>query len=283
MIGRVSAIVLTVALTVAPAAAEEVPQRGDYDARVRVAAYNDQQVYRLNVALRSAMQVVFSAGEKIENIAVGDSVAWEVAPSGHILFIKPLERSAPTNLIATTVDGRGMVRNYHFELNSEAQSVDQRSGAVFALRFVYPEVERARFEAEEAERLKVQALAVEAQAITLALDAALAQGPRNLAYSLAGPAEIAPSEVSDNGVSTVLRFPRGQAVPAIYKVLPDGSEALVNFDVRGEFVVIHEVAAQLRLRLGRSMVCIWNDRPSPQVGDLSTGTISRDVERQVEN
>lgn len=270
-------------LAVTPAAwAEEVPPGGRYDLRVREVVYNDRQVFRLNATLRSALQIQFSEGETVDNIALGDSVTWEVAPSAHFVFVKPRDAAKPTNMIVTTRRGNGQVRVYHFELSAAAGSVEQRSGTMFAVVFRYPDAERQAAENARQNALRQQALEVEAGAVTTALDGAIVTGPRNLSYSLAGPREIAPSEVSDNGIATVLRFPRGQAVPAIYKVMPDGSEALVAFDVRGEFIIIHEVVGELRLRLGNSVVSIWNDRPGPQVGDVSTGTISPDVIRELE-
>src|SRR3546814_5841791 len=89
---------------------------------------------------------------------------------------------------------------------------------------------------------------VEAGGVRLALDAAAAQGPRNLDYVLAGSSDVAPSEVTDNGQFTVMRFPRNPPVPAIFTVLPDGSEAVVPYDVRGEFVVIHQEIGREHVR-----------------------------------
>jgi len=88
--------------------------------------------------------------------------------------------------------------------------------------------------------------------------------------------------VTDNGQFTVLRFPRNQPIPAIFTVLPDGSEAVVPYDVRGEFVVIHRVAKEFRLRRGKAIACIWNNAPAGYGPDTSSGTSSPEVERQIE-
>jgi type IV secretion system protein VirB9 len=78
---------------------------------------------------------------------------------------------------------------------------------------------------------------------------------------------------------TILRFPAGQVVPAVYQVTPDGTESLVPFDVRGEFVVVHGTAGQFRLRWGRDVLCIYNDAPNPYGVDLGTHTASPNVDR----
>lgn len=94
-----------------------------------------------------------------------------------------------------------------------------------------------------------------------------------------GASALEPSEVSDNGRFTILRFPAGQVIPAIYQVTPDGTESLVPFDVRGEFVVIHLTAAQFRLRRGHDVLCLWNKKPDPYGLNLGTRTASPDVDR----
>jgi type IV secretion system protein VirB9 len=94
-----------------------------------------------------------------------------------------------------------------------------------------------------------------------------------------GAAALQPAEVSDNGRFTVLRFPAGQAIPAVYEVTPDGAESLVSFDVRGEFVVIHDTARQFRLRRGRDVLCIYDEGPAAYGADLGTHTASPDIDR----
>ena len=90
---------------------------------------------------------------------------------------------------------------------------------------------------------------------------------------------LPPSEVSDNGLFTVMRFPAGQAIPAVYEVTPDGTESLVPFDVRGEFVVVHDIARQFRLRRGRDVLCIYNEGPPSDGVDLGTNTASPEIDR----
>jgi len=68
-------------------------------------------------------------------------------------------------------------------------------------------------------------------------------------------------------------------MPTIYTVSPDGSEALAPFDVRGEFVVIHGVSPQLRLRRGREVLCIYNEAVQPYGVNYGTATGSPIVKR----
>ena len=261
--------------------AGDTPRAGAADARIRTVDYDPEQVYRVTGVFRTATQILFGEGEEILHVALGDTVAWEVAPAANILFLKPRERAGPTNLIVTTKQGE-LVRNYQFELNARAGAIGARTrDTMFQVKFRYPAEERAAAAAAQAQQLLLQAAVIEGTAVKIALDAAVLEGNRNLQYSLKGDKDLQPSEVTDNGQFTVLRFPRNQAIPAIFQVLPDGSESIVPFDVRDDFVVVHGVVRQLRLRRGKSLLCIWNDAYEPYGRDLSTGTASPDVTRKI--
>src|SRR3546814_17180620 len=83
---------------------------------------------------------------------------------------------------------------------------------------------------------------------------------------------------------TDTRFPyttlfRSRELPAFFAVKPDGSESIVPFDVRDEFVVIHGVFGQLRLRRGKEVLCVFNEAPDFYGRDPKTGSASSIVER----
>ncbi|GAA0625154.1 P-type conjugative transfer protein VirB9 [Brevundimonas kwangchunensis] len=242
------------------------------DPRIRELAYDPAAVYRISGAFRTATQIVFSPEETIRHAAIGDSVAWEVAAEGSVLFLKPRERHQATNLLVVTERG-GTVRHYAFELL--ARDPGDRTAVAYQVRFRYPADEQAR----TAQALVAQAEAMERRLIGLELERGVVEGTRNLAWSAQGDAALQPSEVSDNGRFTVLRFPGVQAVPALFEVGEDGSERLVPYDVRGEFVVIHGVVRGLRLRQGRSVLCLFNDAYDARGVGLGTGTAAPSVDR----
>ena len=264
-----------------PVFAEEIPRAGNQDSRIRYINYDADEVVRVNGVFRAASQIVFGAGETISSVALGDTVSWEVAPAENILFIKPRERAPATNLIVVTRRG-GMVRTYTFALSARSGAIAPGTDAQFVVRFRYPAEEAAAAQQAKVQQVQLQMLMVEAGGVKVALEAAAVQGRRNLAYQIAGSSDLAPSEISDNGQFTIMRFPRNQQLPAIFTVLPDGSEAIVPYDVRGEFLVVHQVAREFRLRRGKSLSCIWNDAYDRYGPDNSSGTASPEVERSVE-
>lgn len=271
------------ALIAAPALAEDTPRAGPADQRVKFVEYQETQVYRIVGTFRTATQVVLGADETIEHVALGDTVSWEVAVAGHILFLKPRERAGPTNLIVTTNRG-GELRNYAFELTTRRGPIGRGSGnTFFQVRFRYPRDEADRAARMRATQEAQRVAALQASVVRGALDHGVIEGPRNLNYKVQGSSDLQPSEISDNGQFTVLRFPGNHEIPAIYLVRPDGSETLVPFDVRDEFVVVHAVAAQLRLRRNREVLCIYNLAPTPYGVDYGTNTASPHVERTIQD
>lgn len=259
-------------LIAALALASPVAAQTPLDPRIRELTYDPAAVYRIAGAFRTATQIVFSPEETIRHAAIGDSVAWEVAAEGSVLFLKPRERHQATNLLVVT-EREGAVRHYAFELL--ARDAGDRTAVAYQVRFRYPADEQA----ETARALAAQAEAVEQRLIGLELERGVVEGARNLAWSAQGDATLQPSEVSDNGRFTVLRFPGVQALPAVFEVGEDGSERLIPYDVRGEFVVIHGVTRGLRLRRGRSVLCLFNDAYDARGVGLGTGTASPAVDR----
>jgi type IV secretion system protein VirB9 len=266
-------------LVSSPAIAGETPHPTTQDSRIREVIYSDAQVFRIVGVFRSATQIVFSAGERVEHVALGDTISWEVAPAENSLFIKPRELAGSTNLIVLTRSAAG-VRTYTFELTARRGSIGARSvDTFFKVAFRYPREEAAAAQAASTQAAYAQAVSLQAGAIRSALDLAVLEGKRNLHYSVQGSSAIQPSEITDNGQFTALRFPNSRELPAFFAVNPDGSEAIVPFDVRDEFVVIHGVFPQLRLRRGKEVLCVFNEAPDFYGRDPKTGTASTVVER----
>lgn len=270
---------IAVIIAASPALGNETPHPTAQDSRIREVIFSEGQVFRIVGVFRSATQIVFSAGERVAHVALGDTVSWEVAPAENSLFIKPRELAGSTNLIVMTRSGAG-IRNYTFELTARRGGIGARSpDTFFKVAFRYPREEAAAAQAAATQAAYTRGLALQSGAIRSALDLAVLEGRRNLKYTAQGSSSIQPSEITDNGQFTVLRFPNQRELPAFFAVNPDGTEAIVPFDVRDEFVVIHGVFGQLRLRRGKEVLCVFNEAPDFYGRDPKTGTASSIVDR----
>jgi type IV secretion system protein VirB9 len=268
---------LAVVLMAGPPAAWalDTPRPGPSDPRIKVVDYDPWAVVKITGVFRTATQILLGEDETILHVALGDTTGWDVAAEKNILFVKPKAPRGPTNLIVTT--GRaGGTRTYTFELSTRAgASTRQTADTLFGLQFRYPIDEKARAAAAVA----ADASLLQQKVLDLKLDRAVVEGPRNLNYAVQGASTLQPSEASDNGRFTVLRFPANQPVPTLFSVESTGTESLVPFDVRGEFVVVHAVVRELRLRRGREVLCLFNQAFEPYGRNPGTGTTAPDVQR----
>lgn len=232
------------------------------DPRLKTLVFDEAAVVRIDGKVLVQTTIKFAPDEVIENVAIGDSTAWQVQPNKaqDILFVKPLEPSARTNM--TVVTDR---RTYLFDLVASP-----RNAPLYVLQFRYPELEKAAEEARlaAAAEAEVEAarLAASPAEITAATDPYAVADPAslNFAWASAGTAELIPSRAYDDGEAVFLTWPQGTAIPAILVTNEDGDEGPVNFTVRGDTVVVDGVPPQFILRSGRDTATLTNTGPAPR-------------------
>ncbi|WP_174278252.1 TrbG/VirB9 family P-type conjugative transfer protein [Sphingomonas bacterium] len=257
-----------------PAYASEVPRPGYKDSRVRNVNYDPDQVVSIQGSFRHAIEIQFGPGETITQAALGDTISWQIAPVGNIIFLKPREKAAPTNLIVVTNAG-GSPRTYHFNLTLGTAET------MYGVRFHYPQEERALAILQTQLAQAAEAKTLETNITASALDHAVIEGTRNMNYTVQGDSALQPTEISDNGEFTVMRYPGHADLPSIFAVDVDGTETIVPYDVREDFVVVHAVYRQLRLRRGTTVLCVYNEAPLRNDRGDRTGTVSNVVQRKV--
>ncbi|HKZ09371.1 MAG TPA: P-type conjugative transfer protein VirB9 [Rhodanobacteraceae bacterium] len=262
-----SALLLFLLLPPIFASAETIPKGGPYDARIKTVAYNASDVVKIVGHYGYSTDIEFAPGEHVQNIALGDSLAWEVAPAGSHLFVKPREDNAVTN--ATVVTNKRV-----YQLSLDARHVTGLTGAhstgmFFEVRFRYPDDAAALIRAKRAGADQARLLAK--------LDAT--PKPINWDYYACGERSLWPSEVFDDGRFTYLRFPNAQEIPAVFIINADGTESLVNGQMRHDDYVVQTTARKFVLRRGKSVACIQNRGYNPRGVATPTDTVSPDVQR----
>ena len=219
------------------------------DTRIRTEVYDKGTVYQVRTRVGIATLIQLEEDETIKNtpasvLGIGDADAWSLGVRGNNIALKPTQRLPDTNLVVVTNK-----RTYSFDLSTASKEV----APTYVLRFRYPDSEAARAAAEAAAEAK--------RALSLA--ATRAERPvLNTEYVWRGDAEaLKPTAAWDDGRLTRLVYDHGAELPVFFKVLPDGSEVLVNYSVDAQdpgTVLIHEVARLLRARMGDSVIEIKN-------------------------
>ncbi|MGO7021099.1 P-type conjugative transfer protein VirB9 [Rhizobium leguminosarum] len=259
------------------ALALDIPRGASQDSRIRFVEYQPYNITKIVGTLRSSVQVEFAADEEIAHVALGNSVAWEVAPAGNILFLKPRENQPVTNISVVTTRRDGSTRSYQMELTVRDGTVEAGQNTYFYVKYRYP--------ADEAERRRLDAAARAQAAQAGEADKVLAlheaYGPRNWRYSAQGSAALEPQAVYDNGKVTTFAFAGNQEMPAIYMENSDGSESLVPKSVENNLVLVHAISRKFILRRGGDVLCVFNEAYDRIGINPETNTTSPSVERVV--
>src|ERR1700749_1002917 len=99
---RLLALLIASLLHASPTLAETVPTRGVADARIRTAAYDANQVYRIQGYVGYEIDLQFEQGETFVGIGAGDIDALSFVSQDNHLFIKPKASHVSTNLTVLT-------------------------------------------------------------------------------------------------------------------------------------------------------------------------------------
>lgn len=224
--------------------AATVPPAGKVDARIRMVAYDPDDVIKLQGYVGYQIHLQFAEGEEFVNLGSGDNGAFDVGAERNHFFIKPKEARTSTNL--TVLTNR---RAYHFDYTVSAIAPVGAAAKrmVYSVRYTYPEDE-ARAAAADHERRRTEARMREGAT----------NRPRNTDYWFCGSGSLKPMSAYDDGVHTRLRFQARADFPAMFVQNDDGSESLLNFNVEEDEVVIHRVARRFVLRRGDLVGCVVN-------------------------
>ncbi len=207
--------------------AARLPQPGPIDPHIQTVLYDPNEVVILQGALGWQIMLEFAPDERIENVSIGDAMAWQVTPNKRArnLFLKPLIKNATTNM--TVVTDR---RRYAFAL----ETAPRLRTTPWVVNFDYP------------------------REVVAAIEEPLPPPPPplNFAYTIGGDRALLPSRVWDDGLMTYFEFAPEKSIPAIYAGGPGKDEALVNSSTRGRVIVVQQTAARFTLRTGNQVAVV---------------------------
>jgi type IV secretion system protein VirB9 len=241
--------VLLLLIWAAPLAAQaaEPPRPGYGDPHIQSVAYDPDKVVLLRGVLGYQMMLEFSPDERLESVSIGDSLGWQVTPNrnANLLFLKPIERNAATNMNVVT-----SLRRYSFELRVAPKGA--RTGtAPYVVRFAYPQV---------------------AMATPLPPPPDPPPEERNRAYAVTGSVENTPVRIFDDGRMTYFAWAPRASVPAIFAVTADGRESLVNSGMREGYTVVEQLAPRFVLRNGKQIATVTNQAYVSPGADVRVGS-----------
>jgi type IV secretion system protein VirB9 len=239
------------------------------DPRLREVVYDPRAVVTVPVKRGVVTLVVLDADESITEVAAGlggdcakAESAWCVAaqPGGRNFFVKAKSSASAANNLAVVTDRR--THAFRFVVLADGDPKPP------VYRLVVKAPPRAVPAARPALRDAAPLFALPAippppppQQVVAERLHAKAQ-VMNTQYSVAegaGTQDIVPTLVFDDGRFTYLRFPGNREIPAVFHVLGDGGETLVNARMEDDLLVVDRVSRRLMLRAGSAVVGLWNE------------------------
>jgi type IV secretion system protein VirB9 len=239
------------------------------DPRLREVVYDPRAVVTVPVKRGVVTLVVLDADEAITEVAAGlggdctkADAAWCIAaqPGGRNLFVKAKSSASAANTLAVVTDHR--THSFRFVVLADGDPKPPVYRLVVrAPARVAPPARAALHDAAPLMALPVvPPLPLPHQVVAERLQAK--PQVMNTQYSIAegaGSQDIVPTLVYDDGRFTYLRFPGNREVPAVFHVLGDGSETLVNARMEDDLLVVDRVSRRLTLRAGSAVVGLWNE------------------------
>ncbi|MDB5858871.1 MAG: Conjugal transfer protein TrbG/VirB9/CagX [Ramlibacter sp.] len=258
-------LVACLALACCTASGELVatPLRGD--TRLVQFVYDADNTYLVLAKPKAVTHLQFAPNETIRSVAAGDSANWELTPTRdrRNLFLKPRFDGEETSMTVLTDQ-----RAYQFVLRStgEGRKWYQRVSWSYGNDLVR-ELQGEPLPAPTPE-MRAAVREAEASPAAPAGGAATALGalrPETLRfqYEIRGDAPFKPQVVFDDGRFTYFKLPANlQELPALFAVVDGKDFSLVNFDLRGEYLVAQRLLEAAVLKLGSAEVRIEQVRPA---------------------
>ena len=284
------AVLVLAAAGVLLAATAAVAQAQAADPRLREVVYDPGVVVTVPVKRGVVTLVVLDADEAITEVAAGlggdcakAEAAWCIAaqPGGRNVFVKAKSMASAANNLAVVTDRR--THSFRFVV---LENTDPKA-PIYRIVVKAPQV-RAAAPARPALPELAALLALPVAPPQLPPREVIAERLQakpqvmNTSYSIAdgdGSRDIVPTLVFDDGRFTYFRFPGNREVPAVFHVLGDGSETLVNARMEDDLLIVDRVSRRLMLRAGSAVVGVWNEDFDPDGVPPAGGTTVPGVQR----
>jgi len=228
---------------VANTAARVQPTRAGYINAVQVFPFSEGALYQVYATPGEITDIALEPGEQLVGsgpVAAGDTVRWIIgnteSGSGaakriHIL-LKPTQPAITTNLVINTDR-----RTYHLEL----RSVDKTYMASVSWQYPQDQLIALRAQNTAADTLAPVAAGVDIASL-------------NFRYRMEGDNPAwRPVRAFDDGRQVFIEFPSGIAqgeMPPLWVIGPQGEGQLVNYRVRGNYMIVDRLFAAAELKLG---------------------------------
>ncbi len=251
LIRPVLAAALICFASTATAQLSPTPLRGD--SRLVQHIFDADNTYLVLTKPKAVTHLQFGADELIQSVAAGDTANWELTPTKNRknLFIKPKFDDMTTSM--TVLTDR---RTYQFVLQStgEGRKWYQRVSWVYGESLLT--LDGTPSDTSEAPAAEKRATTAEpGRTPANQMPAGLQAENLRFNYEISGDAPFRPLVVFDDGRFTYFKLASSlQEMPALFAVIEGNDYSLVNFEIKGDYLVAQRLLEHAVLKLGKAEV-----------------------------
>ena len=231
------------------------------DSRIKTYVYNESEVFRITAHFGYHTYIEFAKDEVPEYIQFGDKMSWGYDVVANKLFLKVIDGHSHTNM--TVISNLG--RTYQFDLKSKLPPKEIDSNLTYVVKFFYPDNNFDSLDIADSKAVSDLPLPSDKDF--------------NFDYTMVGPDSIAPIAVFDDGRETYFKFDQSLTkIPSISMLEPSGLEMPLKYRKEGGFIIVNRVVNQYTIRLGRELICLFNEQAYKSYNNVNNiGGVGRNV------
>ena len=258
----------------AASSVSDEPQTANLQTAIRSVIANNRTPISIDVVRGDPLMIEFPEGEIVNDIAVGGisdwKNSWELVKRGNRLFLRLLHsKETERKLLVTTSS-----HSYVFFL----QPHDRKDGRLF--------VSKLTVSFEKPRLLSKTSLGNSLVAPAPSPPRAPVVSKRNYDYSMEVVKEtvdIRPRAVYDDGRFTSFLFPNNIPIPAIYRTVTGSEkEALINWHISGDYVVVHGISPAWNLRFEDSVIGVFNEKYNAEGISTPRNTTNGEIRESIQ-
>lgn len=219
--------------------AEALAQPMPMESRVVVYAYEPHNTYTVLARPGAMTTITFGEDEELTGFALGDTIRWKAEEAGRHIFIKPMLDGLFTTAALVTTK-----RTYLLNLRSSPE------GGIWYQSVVWEYPHLMMMKRAEQKKKEDEAKKEEERKETMRLGALDDPTKLNFGYKIEGDERVKPQQVFDDGKFTWIRLASEDKEMPVVMMDNDGKLELMNYVVKGEFIIVQQTFDKAVLRVG---------------------------------
>ncbi|MEY3996614.1 MAG: VirB9 protein [Pseudomonadota bacterium] len=234
--------------------------------------YTANKIYSINTGLGIATQIILDPSDKIKDFGTGFSTGWDIVRRDNVLYIKPKDPDAETNMYIKTER-----RSYLLDLKivtKDWRKIDEAKnlGVAYLVQFNYKDVSPSLFDSLKRapninKVVRTPIVKNNNQTPKSLSESDFIKRPNKANYfsyhtdyevaADSGSKWMIPVRVYDDGELTYVQMPINSNVPSFFGRHSDrGEEFLLNKTVKQDQFLLHGVYPFIIIRYGSDVVAV---------------------------